>query len=267
MGRQSYYRSLGNGYFESTALAEGAWDITAQHMAAACGLLTRELERYSAASDADQPAGAPKRFARLCFEILGKIHAGRFRITVETLRAGRTIELLRATMIHGEQAVLSVRAWRLMTSDATPIAGIEDPPIPPPDQCEPYPEMRKWPGGYMRATTYRRAPGARPGCGVVWMTTDVDVLAGEKPSSLAKALSMADTTNGVMPRGDKDQWMFPNVDFTVHLYRLPQGEWIGFDVRQSVGADGIGVTSTVLHDLDGPFGRAEQILTVRDMRS
>jgi hypothetical protein len=31
----------------------------------------------------------------------------------------------------------------------------------------------------------------------------------------------------------------------------------------SFGSDGIGLTSTVLHDLEGPFGRAEQILTIR----
>jgi hypothetical protein len=31
----------------------------------------------------------------------------------------------------------------------------------------------------------------------------------------------------------------------------------------SFGRDGIGLTSTVLHDRQGPFGRAEQILTLR----
>jgi hypothetical protein len=47
------------------------------------------------------------------------------------------------------------------------------------------------------------------------------------------------------------------------MYRQPQGEWLGLDNEVSFGTDGIGLTSTVLHDLTGPFGRAEQILTLR----
>ncbi|MDO5700608.1 MAG: thioesterase family protein [Bowdeniella nasicola] len=262
MTTRAFYRDLGAGRFESTELASGAWDPSVQHMAAACGLMTRELERH--AEEEGGPAG--KRFARLSFDILGAIPAGRFQVTVETTRPGRTIELIEASMVHEGRAVLHVRAWRLMTSDTTPLAGIEDEAIPQPAECEAYPEMDRWPGEYMSAASYRLSARSRPGRGVVWMTTDVDVVAGEEPSPLAKALSMADTTNGVMPRGNKDEWLFPNVDFTVHLYRLPEGEWIGFDVRQSIGTDGIGVTSTVLHDRRGPYGRAEQILTVRDRR-
>ena len=57
--------------------------------------------------------------------------------------------------------------------------------------------------------------------------------------------------------------MFPNVDLQIHLYRLPKGKWLGLDVQQQYGADGIGLTTAVLHDEEGPFGHAEQILTVR----
>jgi hypothetical protein len=33
----------------------------------------------------------------------------------------------------------------------------------------------------------------------------------------------------------------------------------------TIGANGVGLTSTTLHDERGPVGRAEQILTVRPM--
>ena len=49
----------------------------------------------------------------------------------------------------------------------------------------------------------------------------------------------------------------------MHLHRLPQGEWLGLEVTQQYGEDGIGLTSAVLHDTQGPFGRSEQILTLR----
>ena len=59
--------------------------------------------------------------------------------------------------------------------------------------------------------------------------------------------------------------MFPNLDLQIHMYREPEGQWLGLEVQQSYGTDGIGLTSTVLHDTSGPFGRAEQILTVRQL--
>jgi hypothetical protein len=58
-------------------------------------------------------------------------------------------------------------------------------------------------------------------------------------------------------------YVFPNVDLQVHLYREPTGEWVGLANSVTFGPDGIGLTSTVLHDANGPVGRAEQILTIR----
>ena len=49
----------------------------------------------------------------------------------------------------------------------------------------------------------------------------------------------------------------------MHLWRAPRGEWVGFDTTQTWGPTGLGLTSTVLHDLDGPVGMAQQSLTLR----
>jgi hypothetical protein len=59
--------------------------------------------------------------------------------------------------------------------------------------------------------------------------------------------------------------MFPNVDLSIHLFRSPTGEWTGLDTTVSWGAQGLGVTSTVLHDLAGPVGYAQQSLTLRPL--
>ena len=59
--------------------------------------------------------------------------------------------------------------------------------------------------------------------------------------------------------------MFPNVDLTIHLFRQPVRGWVGFDTRVTMGPTGLGLTSTTLHDVEGPVGRAEQLLTVREM--
>jgi hypothetical protein len=59
--------------------------------------------------------------------------------------------------------------------------------------------------------------------------------------------------------------MFPNVDLTVHLYRRPEGPWVGLDTSVAFGPTGLGLTASVLHDRLGELGRAEQSLTVRPL--
>ncbi|MFD7324147.1 AzlC family ABC transporter permease [Streptomyces sp. NPDC059875] len=53
------------------------------------------------------------------------------------------------------------------------------------------------------------------------------------------------------------------VDLTLHLHRRPEGRWTGLDTTVVFGPTGHGVTSTVLHDVAGPVGHAQQILTIR----
>ncbi|MGV9574304.1 hypothetical protein ACWDRX_35110, partial [Streptomyces nigra] len=76
-------------------------------------------------------------------------------------------------------------------------------------------------------------------------------------------LALVDTANGIAVLRPPTEWMFPNVDLTVHLHRQPRGGWTGLDTTVSFGPSGQGLTSTVLHDVDGPVGTAQQILTVR----
>ena len=56
---------------------------------------------------------------------------------------------------------------------------------------------------------------------------------------------------------------FPNLDLTAAPVRQPVGDELGFDTTVSFGPTGQGLTSSVLHDADGPFGTLAQLLTVR----
>jgi hypothetical protein len=62
---------------------------------------------------------------------------------------------------------------------------------------------------------------------------------------------------------DPREVAFPNLDLTAHLFAQPRGEWIGFDTAVSFGPTGVGVTSSVLHDISGPIGTMAQVLTIR----
>jgi hypothetical protein len=111
----------------------------------------------------------------------------------------------------------------------------------------------------------RIAEGHRPGSGRVWIRTAHPLTDREDSSDVARLMGLVDTANGIAARvpPGKDSYIFPNVDLQIHMYREPAGEWLGLDNRVSFGSDGIGLTSSVLHDHSGPFGRAEQILTLR----
>ncbi|HEX3649428.1 MAG TPA: thioesterase family protein, partial [Pseudonocardiaceae bacterium] len=64
-------------------------------------------------------------------------------------------------------------------------------------------------------------------------------------------------------RLDLRQWLFINTELTVHLWRVPGGEWIGLDATSVLGPTGVGLATSTLHDAAGPVGRGAQALLVR----
>ena len=253
---QSYYRSLGDGHFASTELTEGAWSPDEQHMAVATGLLVRELEAFE--------GGEGTRLCRISLDIFGMIRRGECEIDVRVVRPGRRISLLEAEWRSGGRTAIVARGWRLATEDTREALGTEDAPMPGPDEATPHTAMAAWPGAFLRSLEVRVLPGWRPGRGQTWLRTGTELVEGGTSSTLARLAGMMDVANGLAPRvAPGGTWSYPNVDLQIHLHRAPRGEWLGVDVTQQYGPDGIGLTSAVLHDLDGPFGRSEQILLVR----
>lgn len=252
-----YYQSLGGGRFRSTIHAQGAWNEHEQHMAPASGLMAECLERHEPRTGL--------RMARLSYEILGLIPGGEFSIHTTTLRPGRTIELVQAELVAGGRVAIRATAWRMMTSDTSAIAAVEEIPIPALEDCKPYDGASVWPGGFIASLEMRVAEGHRPGSGKVWLRTSHPLTDASDSSDVARLIGLVDTANGIAARvpPGAGSYAFPNVDLQIHMYREPSGEWLGLDNTVSFGADGIGLTSTVLHDLQGPFGRSEQILTLR----
>ena len=120
-----------------------------------------------------------------------------------------------------------------------------------------------WPGGFVASLEVRTLTPPAPGRGAVWLATSTRLVAGETASPLAEWIALIDTANGVAVRQHPTQWMFPNVDLTIHLHRQPTGRWAGLDTTVVFGPDGLGITSTVLHDAHGPVGTAQQSLTIR----
>lgn len=254
----SYFERLDDHRFQPTSATEGAWSLTEQHVAPTFGLLTHAIERFVAARGADE-----LDIARLTFEILGPIDFSEMEVAIDIVRPGRTIELLEAVVSSRGRAVVRARAWRLARYDTTDIAGDHESHLPTPDAVPLWNMASVWTGRFIESIQVRAIDRPAPGRGSAWVTTDLPLVAGEPVSDLARYVGLVDTANGLAVRNPPETVLYPNLDLTIHLHRQPTGRWVGLDTSVAFGATGHGVTSTVLHDVTGAVGRAEQALTVR----
>jgi hypothetical protein len=257
----SYFVRLDEHTIQPTRWTGGAWSETEQHFSPLGGLLVHEIERFVAARGGDDGM----QVTRLSFDILGVVGLDPMELHVETLRPGRTIELLEATLTWRGRAAVRARAWRLATSDTSRVAGGEDPALPHPDGVPAMDMLSTWTGDYIRSLDVRVVDAPGPGRGTVWISSDLQLVADEPSSDVARHVMLVDTANGIAVRQSPRAWMFPNVDLSIHLHRQPRGRWVGLDTTVVFGATGHGLTSSVLHDEHGAVGRAEQGLTVRQM--
>jgi hypothetical protein len=257
----AYFDTISPGRYRPTPFAGGAWQADEIHFSPLGGLIVHAMDLHRAGT----LSGDDKQLGRISFDILGFLQAEVCDITVKTIRPGRTIELLEATvMIAGRAAVLA-RAWFIATTDTTTVAGGESLPLGSPDAATAWSMTDTWPGGYVASLETRVIAPPQPGRTSAWLRTGVALVAGEPSTPHASFIALVDTANGVAVRESPTEWMFPNLDLTVHLHRQPTGAWVGLDTTVTFGPAGHGLTSSVLHDEHGPIGRAEQILTVRPM--
>lgn len=257
MTREHYFEALGDGRYQPTIHVQGAWSPEEQHVAPVIGLLLHALEQNHPREDL--------QWSRISVDILGFIHRAETHVTTRVLRAGRTIELLEATASIDGRDTVRATAWRLVRSDTSEVAGAPEPegtPMPAPDEVPAWEGMLHWGGGFIESLEFRSA-GNEPGRGRTWVRTPVGLVGGEPSSALAAWVGLLDTANGTAVRKDPREWMFPNVDLTLHLHRQPEGPWVGLDTKVYFGPSGVGETSSVVHDEHGPVGTLAQCLTLR----
>ncbi|MEO8511527.1 MAG: thioesterase family protein [Chloroflexota bacterium] len=255
---ESYFVRVDEQRFRPTPHTGGAWTPTEQHFSPIAGLLTHAIDRFVAMRDNPDLA-----MGSITFDILGTVAVEAFDVRVEVVRAGHTIELLQAEATARGRPFVRARAWRLAREDTREVAGGEPERLPPPSGVTPWPLVSVWPGGYIASIEFRPIRAPEPGRTTAWLRTPMALVAGEQASPLARFIGLVDTANGIAVRVPTTTWFFPNVDLSIHLHRQPVGEWVGLDTTVVFGSDGHGVTSTILHDEDGPVGRAEQMLTIR----
>lgn len=256
----AYFTRIDERRFTATNAVQGAWNTEEQHIAPVLGLIAHVVEQ-------DQEArGGVLDLSRISHDIYGVLPIGEVQVDVKVLRAGRTIELVEATVTSEGRAAVVSRAWFMQPSDTEEISGTSFTSLPDRSLMEQWRPSYDWPGEFIEALTIHRQE-AEPGRGMFWVNPTIPLVAGEEVSPTARLLGIVDIANGMTPRADPREVLFPNLDLTAHLFRAPESAWLGFDTTVSFGVGGIGMTHSVLHDERGPLGTSVQSLTIRPRRA
>ena len=254
----AFYEPDGDRYL-ATELTRGPWDPGAQHAGPPSALLAREIERL--------PGSERFQVGRIALDILRPVPIGPVVVSARVLRPGRRVQLVEAELSDGEQVLMRATAWQLEIVPVELPEGTVGRP-PPPRGPEHGGGADFFPGahdeGYHTAMEVTFAAGRfmELGPATAWLRMRVPLVAGEEPTPLQRTLVAADVGNGISAALDFRQFIFVNVELTVHLERMPAGEWICVDAATLPQATGVATAESVLHDVEGRIGRAAQSLIV-----
>ena len=241
------------GRFVPTELTRGPWSRGHQHGGPPAALLARAMEMR-----------APELvLTRITVEYLRPVPIAPLSLTVDVLRAGRKVERMIATLVHGDATVAHAVGLLLRPNPVDVAARPADAAPASPEASSPFRfSFFGEPVTYDTSVEARIARGTW-GSGDVfaWMRPRVPLLAGETLSAMQRVLLVADSGSGVSAI-DVPRYAAINPDLTVYLHRPPEGEWIGLDSLTVHEPTGVGLADTALSDIRGPIGRALQSLVV-----
>jgi hypothetical protein len=289
----AFYQPVGPDTYVATPATIGPWSADAQHGGPPSALAARALESHE--------PDPRQRLARVCVDILRPVPIGKISVRTRTVRPGRRVALVETVLEADGQDVLHARGWRI-ERPAGQVPEVRDQDsvrdqgrsgvIPPAGDGLAPPIFEHAPDGYLSMIEWRFMSGA-PGearssptgttdhsqgfaepavtrdengltaqVRYVWTRPRLPLILGEEPTPMARALLVADSGSGVGAALPSSGFIFINVDLTVVLPRDPAGEWLLLEASTAIGADGTGLATTRLSDVDGSFGRAWQTLLV-----
>jgi acyl-CoA thioesterase len=250
------------GRFVPTEYARGPWSADATHAGPPAALLGRAVE-------AMDPAGPEMLVSRFVVEILRPVPIRPLTVDARVIRPGKRVQLSEAVLRDGDDEVARASAWRIRPNEALEREiNLEPTAMPPPADC---PQVQgfplPWRPNYFDAMEWRVAGGhwVEPGPAAVWMRMRVSLVPDEPVSPLSRVLAAADSANGVSWELPLGTFLFVNLDLSVHLARMPEGEWVCLDAVSRLGRSGLGFSQSRLWDERGRFGAGAQSLLVSAM--
>jgi hypothetical protein len=258
---RSIFEPVGDGRFVATEAALSPWSDQALHGGPPTMLMARAIESFEPEQD--------MFVARLTVELLRPIGRVPLAVTVRPVRPGRKVQLVEASLWHGDQELARATALRIRKAAVQVPSSAEPVPHPGPE------EVAEWSGSWRSGPVYHllgvevRAPRAADAApGWAWFRLKLPLVPGEEPSGLLRVCAAADFPNGISFVVDPRKTTFVNPDLTVALHRLPVDGWVMVDARTWVEPHGTGLAEGALYDRAGRLGRSVQNLLVegRDVR-
>ncbi len=258
---EAIYRREGDLYLP-TEWAGGPWSRNHQHGGPVNGLLA------SAVAGAAEETGL--RPIRLTIDLLGPVPLKPLVLEWEFVRRGRRMAIVDARLAHEGRVVARASAilvevkpdlepsWTREEESPTTWEGLSEAGFI--DE-----EARAFlPPGFHWSLRARKGPP-----GWVWLTTDLDLIAGAPTSPFLRAAMVSDLSfavAGLHPpseataSGERERMMLINTDSTLHFERWPLGSAFAF--RHDLLADqaGSGLAHATLFDERGRYGQASQSL-------
>jgi Thioesterase-like superfamily len=252
---ESVYLPDGDGFI-ATELARGPWDPNAQHGGAPSALLARAIERHEPDPE--------MLVARLTIELLRPVPLGRVDVQTRTVRPGKKVQLIEASLTAGGKEVaravgLRIREKPLELPETTRIAER----LPTGAEEERFVFERVGPVSFGAAMELVPIAGGidQIGAATVWFRVRLPFVAGEEISPLMRVAAAADFGNGVSAVVDWNSgWLFINPDLTISLNRYPAGEWVALEAITYPSDRGVGFAESALYDEQGRIGRSVQSL-------
>ena len=245
--------------FLPTDRARGPWAYDTLHGSPVAALIAFCVEEQIANLP---PAGngvvGELRIARQTIDLFRPVPYGRLSVEVERLRQGRRIAVFQTRLscegkLLTQATTLCLRAGAEMGSVGFD-HGVEAPA--PPSEAVPNRVDRvgnRWVSypGTLEMRHIVPPGGEQPP--VVWIRADAPVLADVPPTPAVRAASIADFVSPFanMQPGRSG---YVNADITLHLHRLPVGDWHFLRVVSRGSADGVATAQAVLGDRSGAYG-------------
>lgn len=260
---EHFYHSDGDAFIPTRA-AHGYWQKDTLSGSAAASLLGFVIERDFCAAD-----WVP---VRLSIDMLRMPPAAPLTVETEVLHESGRLRLVEARLMA--EGRLQTRALcqiaRQGTQPDNPVWQSPAWPVPHPDTL---PAQAHWRWDLRLiasddARFRRESPaggsadqGNTPVLGQLapvsarqaWLRVATEIVAGHPLSRFGMLVTTADFASP-LTHSSEFGIDFVNTDLTIHLHRLPQGEWLGYELTGHSSAEGIGVGQAAIHDLSGPLG-------------
>ena len=258
------FRAVAEDRYLPTELAIGPWDSRALHGGPPAALVAGLLER----AVADARLGADFFPARLTVELLRPVPVAELTVSTTIRRPGRRFCLADATVSAPDGTVVmaaTLEGIRIRPFDHGRVPDLPVPPGPGTGRGLAEETLAGPPAFHSAGVEHRLVRGTSfeaVGPATDWIRLAAPLVEGQETTPLERVVAAADFGNGVSRVLDMEGALFVNPDLTVHLYRLPIGEWVCLDAVTHLGTNGVGLAESLLFDEEGPLGRSTQLLLV-----